>query len=71
MLRKWLSHLNHIFVQGIKDGLIQSWNMQHLEGKEVPVAGRHLETAVAVNFHQLYPQNRQSSCLKKMVLSYP
>ncbi len=24
------------------------------------------KTAVAVNFHQLYPQNQQSSCLKKM-----
>ena len=25
---------------------------------------------VAFNFHQLYPQNQQSSCLKNMVLSY-
>ena len=25
---------------------------------------KYLETAVAVNFHQLYPQNQQSSCLR-------
>ena len=62
---KWIEHAKNCINKQLHESTLILASFLGLECKILFA----WKTAVAFNFHQLYPQNQQSSCLKNMVLS--